>query len=348
MTFSSMLLASISKSPEPDSMILEPGPVLPMQQASNLTRIFDPSLLRKPGTPMAAALDLNFDQDSMDSYSPDQNPASALPHQPSRLSRHKSDEISGLTDDQLLEIGIKIWQNQCGIWNRPGKVTHNMKQGITSWEDDYALIGIGQYIWYPADETKNFQEDWPLVAQELKDKGYSMEDWMLGTCPWNNSKEFFSDFDGDRLKSLRKMLAKKALIIEQARSIATRLDESLDKIKGAIDAESGIGDEEKTALKQLISENFYQVARDHYPCGLYALMDYVHFKGEGVLSTETINGVGWGLRQVLEQMNDKIMAKKDPIAVFAHVAKKIYPDNDHDYADERYNTYLSFNPNKVK
>ena len=62
-----------------------------------LTRIFHPSLLRKPGSPMDAALDLNFDQDSMYSYSPDQNPASALPHQPSRLSRHESDEISGLT-----------------------------------------------------------------------------------------------------------------------------------------------------------------------------------------------------------------------------------------------------------
>ena len=66
-----------------------------------LTRIFHPSLLRKPGTPMAAALDLNFYQDSMDSYSPDKNPASALPHQPSRLSRRESDEISGLTKSPL-------------------------------------------------------------------------------------------------------------------------------------------------------------------------------------------------------------------------------------------------------
>ena len=62
-----------------------------------LTRIFHPSLLRKPGTPMAAPLDLNFDQDSMDSYSPDQNSSSALTHQPSLLSRRESDEISGLT-----------------------------------------------------------------------------------------------------------------------------------------------------------------------------------------------------------------------------------------------------------
>ena len=47
---------------------------------------------------MDAALDLNFDQDSMYSYSPDQNPSSALPHQPSRLSRHEIDEIFRLTD----------------------------------------------------------------------------------------------------------------------------------------------------------------------------------------------------------------------------------------------------------
>jgi len=46
---------------------------------------------------MATALDLNFDQDSMYSYSPDKNPTSALPHQPSRLSRRESDEISGLS-----------------------------------------------------------------------------------------------------------------------------------------------------------------------------------------------------------------------------------------------------------
>jgi len=34
--------------------------------------------------------------DAAVSYSPDQNPLSALPHQPSRLSRHESDEILGL------------------------------------------------------------------------------------------------------------------------------------------------------------------------------------------------------------------------------------------------------------
>ena len=68
-----------------------------LRSQKQLARIFHPSLLRrKPGTPIATALDLNFDQDSMDSYSPDKNPSSALPYQPSRLSRRESDEISGL------------------------------------------------------------------------------------------------------------------------------------------------------------------------------------------------------------------------------------------------------------
>ena len=258
-------------------------------------------------------------------------------------------QASDLTDDQLLEIGIKVWQNECDIWGRPGKVTHDMKKGIASWEADYALIGIGQCIWYPADENKNFQEDWPRVAQALKDKGYPIEDWMLGACPWNNSEEFFADFNGDRLRSLRKMLAKKALIIEQTRCIATRLDESLDKMKAAIDRESCITDEEKTVLKQMLSDHFYQVATDHYPRGLYALMDYVHFKGEGVLPTETINGVGWGLRQLLEEMHENTVAKKGPVAAFVDAAIAMFPSRKtNEYFKDRMETYLTFNPDKVK
>jgi hypothetical protein len=33
------------------------------------------------------------------------------------------------------------------------------------------------------------------------------------------------------------------------------------------------------------------------------LVDYVNFKGEGVLQTERYRGEGWGLLQVLEQMH---------------------------------------------
>ena len=36
--------------------------------------------------------------------------------------------------------------------------------------------------------------------------------------------------------------------------------------------------------------------------GMYCLVDYVNFKGEGVKSDERYNGHGWGLLQVLEEM----------------------------------------------
>ena len=63
-----------------------------------------------------AALDLNFDQDSMDSYSPDQNPSSALPHQPSQLLRHESDEISRLNDEietEAVARGVGYFESVC-------------------------------------------------------------------------------------------------------------------------------------------------------------------------------------------------------------------------------------------
>jgi hypothetical protein len=40
------------------------------------------------------------------------------------------------------------------------------------------------------------------------------------------------------------------------------------------------------------------------PEGLFALIDYVNFKGEGTKPTERYRGEGWGLLQVLDDMTD--------------------------------------------
>ena len=45
---------------------------------------------------------------------------------------------------------------------------------------------------------------------------------------------------------------------------------------------------------------FYRVAAR--ATRIYALMDYVNFKGEGVSPTNAIGAQGWGLLQVLERM----------------------------------------------
>ena len=54
--------------------------------------------------------------------------------------------------------------------------------------------------------------------------------------------------------------------------------------------------DEKTRLR----DNFYKMAGSRP--GLYALIDYVNFKGEGVKEEEKYKGQGWGLRNVLLEM----------------------------------------------
>ncbi len=61
---------------------------------------------------------------------------------------------------------------------------------------------------------------------------------------------------------------------------------------------------------------FHRVAET--PQGIYALTDYVNFKGEGISGTERYQGQGWGLLQVLQQMPGNT---SDPIMEFADVAE---------------------------
>jgi hypothetical protein len=75
-----------------------------------------------------------------------------------------------------------------------------------------------------------------------------------------------------------------------------------------------------------IQERFDRVASTAQGC--YALVDYVNFKGEGVLATERYAGQGWGLLQVLEGMTGE---NNGPAAVksFAESAKAVLKNRVH-------------------
>ena len=49
-----------------------------------------------------------------------------------------------------------------------------------------------------------------------------------------------------------------------------------------------------------IRRQFFRIAQ--HTNGMYVLIDYVNFKGEGVLASERYRGQGWGLLQVLAEM----------------------------------------------
>ena len=72
--------------------------------------------------------------------------------------------------------------------------------------------------------------------------------------------------------------------------MVNRLETALPKML----EEAGLADREN------VRRQFERVAST--PQGCYALVDYVNFKGEGVLHTERYRGQGWGLLQVLEGM----------------------------------------------
>lgn len=90
------------------------------------------------------------------------------------------------------------------------------------------------------------------------------------------------------MTSLRKFMLDTVTL--QTRFIAVRMEKSLPKMLESAPPGS----------RENIRRQFYRVA--YSPMGLYLLVDYVNFKGEGTSPAERYNGEGWGLLQVLEMM----------------------------------------------
>ena len=82
-----------------------------------------------------------------------------------------------------------------------------------------------------------------------------------------------------------------------------------------------------------VQQQFDRVAGS--PMGCYALVDYVNFKGEGVLATERYAGKGWGLLQVLETMSHENTGR-EAVKSFAESAKKVLTDRVRNSPPERH------------
>lgn len=196
-------------------------------------------------------------------------------------------------------IGKRIWKNECA----------GTRDGLTSWNtgENFASLGIGHFIWYPQGVRGPFKESFPAMRDYLRAAGVTMPPWLAGAngCPWPDRAAFMKDFRSPRMEELRALLA--STVGLQARFAALRLEAALPDMLESAPAR----DREK------IRANFYRVANT--PGGLYALMDYVNFKGEGTSPTERYAGEGWGLLQVLAGMS----GGGSPVAEFARSADRV-------------------------
>jgi hypothetical protein len=194
-----------------------------------------------------------------------------------------------LSPEEALAVGRRIFQNEAG-----GKV-----EKLTHWNqnEDFPSLGIGHFLWYVPGRPGRFTETFPGLLDHLEASGVALPAWLAKDasgrrpgCPWNDRAAFYAEFDGPRLTELRRVLADS--IPQQAQFIARRLEAALPQVLAAAPA----------AERARLEERFYRVAA--VPNGVYALVDYVNFKGEGVNPAERYNGQGWGLLQALQLMND--------------------------------------------
>src|SRR6266550_2091655 len=190
-----------------------------------------------------------------------------------------------LSHFDVQRIGKKIWQNECN-----GTIS-----GLTSWNqgEDFASLGIGHFIWYPKGRRGPFEESFPKVVSFISKHGAKLPTLLLGTgekpCPWNSRTEFLQAQHSTEMNQLRRFLAD--TIDLQAEFLIARLESALPKML----AEAAPSD------RANVQEQFERLTRTSQGC--YAIVDYVNFKGEGVLHTERYQGQGWGLLQVLEAMH---------------------------------------------
>ena len=198
-----------------------------------------------------------------------------------------------LSTAQLQRVGKRIWQNECA-----GTVS-----GLTSWNsgEDFASLGIGHFIWYPAGRRGPFEESFPPLAAFLESRGVKVPAYTKGPCPWNTKSAFEADKGGARQKELRTLLSQTVSL--QTEFILARLQRALPKMLA------------ETKQKKRVQANFDGLAATAE--GAFCLIDYVNFKGEGTSKTERYAGQGWGLLQVLEGM-----AAPTP-AAFAASAKAV-------------------------
>lgn len=199
----------------------------------------------------------------------------------------------GLSSAQIHKVGMRIWKNECA-----GTV-----EGLTSWNqgEDFASLGIGHFIWYPTGAKGPFEESFPGLVVFLRQRGVAMPGWLTkaSACPWSSRQAFIQDAQSERQKELRRLLA--ATVREQVEYIMARLDRTVPRLE--------------KAGGRTVRQNYAALSRT--PEGLFAMLDYINFKGDGINPNERYNGEGWGLAQVLADMRGQ------DTKAFAEAAKRV-------------------------
>ena len=208
---------------------------------------------------------------------------------------------------EVERIGRQVWRNEAG----------GRRDWLVHWlpGENHLSLGIGHVIWYPEGARDGFHESFPDLLAFLRQRGVALPASLapLGPCPWRTRAEFLAAGADPRLIELRDFLAR--TVADQAAYLVDRLARALPALLAAAP-----DDGTRARLSDRIRRILHAADGRISPTGVYALVDYVNFKGEGILPAERYQGEGWGLLQALEALDDGI---SDPRAAFAAAAAAV-------------------------
>jgi hypothetical protein len=222
-----------------------------------------------------------------------------------------ADEYPALNNEQIDWVGSQIFNNEC----------KRLTACLTAWNEgeSFPSLGLGHFIWYQAGQEEIFEESFPALLAFLRNEGVTIPAWIEEAkleSPWPDRTAFQSEFESRRMSELRTFLHQHTR--EQTAFIIKRFNGALEQILTSVTAENSSGLSE-TEAKARLNENFFMVANSNLPYGLYALIDYVNFKGTGTSDLESYQGQGWGLKQVLLGMN----TSQPPLQGFVDSARNV-------------------------
>jgi hypothetical protein len=194
-------------------------------------------------------------------------------------------QAPALNAAELLWLGDRIFANECN--SRP--------ECLTAWNagEEFPSLGIGHFIWYRAGQQAPFAETFPELMAFMQARNVAPPAWITAANleqPWPDRASFLAASGDPRQVELREFLALHTDL--QTAFIISRFEGALQRVLDAA----------PPAEHAALSARFNAVAGTEAPYGLYALIDYVHFKGEGTRASERYQEQGWGLLQVLQGM----------------------------------------------
>lgn len=222
-----------------------------------------------------------------------------------------SEEIQDIriTHDQSDLVANKVWKNETG-----GDLDY-----LIFWSENepFLSLGLAHFLWYGEENKNRYQEMFPKLVEYFSRNNVRLPIWLdtKTTCPWKNRDEFLKAKADNtpKYQDLYNLLVRTMPI--QVDFIVERMQKSLPVMLASLEDE---------AVRQQVTLAFERVL--YLPdgrlstWGVYAIVDYVNFKGEGTSPKERYQGKGWGLMQVLQEMDIKA---ENPQKAFANAAKKV-------------------------